>query len=99
MRPMPVVVLEKLLKHPLEAPLVEDEQAIEALAPARPDEALHVRVRPRLTGQHGSGLDHFLRMGFGFSWRSASSCQRTLAATASRLRRRFSIWMASPVRV
>ena len=52
MGPVLVVVLYELPKHPLEILLVEDEQAIEALAPTGPDEAFRVGVGPRRP--HGS---------------------------------------------
>jgi hypothetical protein len=47
MGPVLIVVLNELLQYPLEMPPVEDEQAVKALAPARPDEALRVGVCPR----------------------------------------------------
>ena len=46
MGPVLIVVLNELLQYPLEMPPVEDEQAVKALAPARPDEALRVGVGP-----------------------------------------------------
>jgi hypothetical protein len=98
--PVRVVVLDVLGKDCFEVPAAEDEHPVEALAPDGADHALADGVRPRLSGQSLASLWITLEGGdepYGrpperrSRRRRRSSCRRTLPATASRLRRSWSI--------